>query len=144
MTTVISSPQKQSLSTVQWAVLALVAAVASIIAVLAVMALALSIWPDAALFRPLESYPRAAVFTLVPAIIATALFAWLAGRRSDPAGAFIRIAIVVLLLSFIPDYILPVPHRTILNSSIAAFLHVIAAIVITTVLVSGYRRLSKP
>lgn len=144
MTTVISSPQKRSLSTTQWAVLALVAAAASIIAVLAVMALALSIWPDAALFRPLESYPRAAVFTLVPAIIATALFAWLAGRRSDPAAAFMRIAVVVLLLSFIPDYILPVPHRTILNSSIAAFLHVIAAIVITTVLVSGYRRLSKP
>src|SRR5690606_20505844 len=102
MTTVVGTTNKGSLTTGQWAMLGVAAAVASIVAVLIVMALALSIWPDAALFRPLESYPRAALFTLVPALAATAVLAWLARRRENPVGSFVRIAVVVLLLSFIP------------------------------------------
>jgi hypothetical protein len=124
----------------QWIAIGAVAAVLSAAAVMAVQWIALAIWPDAALFKPLESYARSALFTIVPALGATALFAWLAARRPDPASSFIRIAIVVLLLSFIPDYLLPVPFRTFLASSIAAFMHVVAAVVIVAVLVAGYRR----
>lgn len=124
----------------RWIAIGAVAAVLSAAAVLAVQWIALAIWPDAALFKPLESYARSALFTIVPALGATALFAWLATRQPNPAGAFIRIAIVVLLLSFIPDYLLPVPFRTFLTSSIAAFMHVVAAIVIVAVLVAGYLR----
>lgn len=142
MTTVVGSPNRARLTTGQWAMLGVAAAVAAIAAVLIVMALALSIWPDAALFRPLESYPRAALFTLVPALAATALLAWLAARRENPTGAFVRVAVVVLLLSFIPDYMLPVPNRTLLTSTIAAFLHLVAATVIVAVLVTGYRRMA--
>lgn len=124
----------------QWLTLGAIAAVLAAAAVLAVQWLALSIWPDAALFKPLDSYPRTALFTIIPAFLATALFAWLAGRRADPARAFVRISLVVLVLSFIPDYILPVPDKTLLASTITAFLHVVAAAVIVGVLVAGYRR----
>lgn len=127
-------------TTGQWLMLGTIAAVLAAATVLIVQWLALSIWPDAALFKPLDSYPRTALFTIIPAFLATALFAWLAGRRADPACDFIRISLVVLVLSFIPDYILPVSDKTLLASTITAFLHVVAAAVIVGVLVAGYRR----
>lgn len=126
----------------QWLTLGLTAALGSVLAVLVVQGIALSIWPELALFKPLESYARSALFTLIPALGATGLFAWLAARKEDPAGSFKKIAAVVLLLSLIPDYVLPVPHRTLPASTAAAFLHVIAALVTVSVLVIGYRRLS--
>lgn len=133
----------KTLSNGQWITLGLIAAVASVLAVLGVQALALSLNPDLALFRPLESYVRSAIFTLVPALGATAVFAWLTRRREQPVRSFIRLSVVLLLLSIIPDYILPVPHRTLLASTVTASLHVVAAIIIVGVLVSGYRRLSR-
>jgi len=75
-----------------------------------------------------------------PPLVATALLAWLARRSPNPAAAFIKLAALVLLLSFIPDYTLPVPHRTLLASSVAASLHVIAALIITAGILAGYRR----
>lgn len=142
MTTITESRRDGSLKTGQWLSLGLAAALASVILVLLVQATALAVWPDLALFKPLESYARSALFTLVPALGATALFAWLAASREEPVVAFGKIAGAALLLSFIPDYVLPVPHRTLLASSVAAFLHVVAAAVIVTVIVVGYRRLA--
>ena len=127
----------------QWIGLGALAATLAVVAVLAVQAIAIALWPDVALFKPLDSYARAALFTIIPAFAATALFAWLARRRAAPERAFLRIAAVVLLLSFIPDYLLPVPDKTFLASSVAAFLHIVAAAVIVAVLVAGYRRLSR-
>lgn len=144
MATVIQKQSKSGgdLPKRQWLTLGLAAALGSVAAVLAVQAIALAIWPDLALFKPLESYARSALFTLIPALGATAVFAWLATRKDDPASSFKKIAAVVLLLSFIPDYVLPVAHRTLLASSVAAFLHVVAAAVTVSVIVNGYRRLS--
>ena len=144
MATVIQKQPKSGgdLPKRQWLTLGLAAALGSVAAVLAVQAIALAIWPDLALFKPLESYARSALFTLIPALGATAVFAWLATRKDDPASSFKKIAAVVLLLSFIPDYVLPVAHRTLLASSVAAFLHVVAAAVTVSVIVNGYRRLS--
>jgi hypothetical protein len=138
--TTLDAQLKRQIDRNQWVRIGLVAAVASIIAVLIVMAAALAIWPDIALFRPLESYPRAALFTLVPAVVATALFAWLVRHKDNPVQRFLRIAAVVLVLSFIPDYLLPVEHKTFLASTVAAFLHVVAATVILSILIMGYRR----
>lgn len=138
--TTLNFPTTRRLKTGQWILMGAVAALLAAAVVLAVQWIALAIWPEAALFKPLDSYARSALFTIVPALGATALFAWLAARRPNPVGAFVRIAIVVLLLSFIPDYLLPVPDRTFLASSIAAFMHVVAAAVIVGVLVAGYRR----
>ncbi len=95
------------IETKAWAQIGLVAAVVSIVTVLLVQALALAVWPDIALFKPLDSYARSALFVLVPTIGATAVFAWLAGRTELPVSKFITISAVVLLASIIPDYIIP-------------------------------------
>jgi len=141
--TALNAQSRPRPTTGQWLTLGAIAAVLATAAVLAVQWLALSIWPDAALFKPLDSYARTVVFTIIPTFLATALFAWLTGRRADPVRAFIRISLIVLVISFIPDYLLPVPNRTLLASTITASLHVVAAAVIVGVLVTGYRRLSK-
>jgi hypothetical protein len=46
---------------------------------------------------------------------------------------------VLLLLSFIPDYALPLDNKTFLSSSVAAFMHLAAGVVIVVTIVSGYR-----
>ncbi len=124
----------------QWLTLGATAAVAAIVAVLIVQTLALTIWPDLAAFKPLDSLARTAIFTLIPAVIATALFAWLANHRTQPDQSFLRIALIVLLISIIPDYLLPDAGKTFLASSVTALLHIVAAAVIVSVLVMGYRR----
>lgn len=126
----------------QWLVLGLTASAAAIVGVLIVRAAALTIWPDAALFQPLDSWVRASIFTLAPALIATGLLAWLARRSADPVRSFIWISLIALVLSFFPDYILPVPNRTFIASTIAAFLHIVAAAIIVPILVRGYRRMA--
>jgi hypothetical protein len=142
MATHITAPPKRTaqLDRVIWMKLGLVAAVASVVAVLIVEALAIALWPEITRFQPLNSYLRAAIFTLVPALGATALFAWLAEHRSQPARTFVTIAVVVLLISVIPDYLLPVSDKTLLASTVTAALHGVAAVVTAGVLVFGYRR----
>ncbi len=126
-----------------WAPIGLAAAAVSIVAVLLAQAAALALWPEVALFKPLDSFARSAVFVLIPAIAATGLFAWLAGRREQPARDFVLLAAVVLLASFIPDYALPDPNKTLLASTVAAGLHVVAGIATTGMLVAGYQRLAR-
>lgn len=140
MTHQVAAPAKANMTTNDWVKLGLITTAASIIAVLVVQALALAIWPEIALFAPLDSYVRSAIFTLVPGVGATALLAWLANRRARPIQTFITISVVVLILSIIPDYLLPVPHKTLLASSITAFLHVVAAVVTVWLLVTGFQR----
>jgi hypothetical protein len=122
-----------------WAQIGALAAAASIAAVMLVQALALALWPEAAGFKPLDSYLRSALFTLVPALGATLVFAQLARRTGNPVPAFVQVAAVVLLVSFIPDYLLPDPNKTLLASSLAALLHLVAGAVTVGVLVASYR-----
>lgn len=141
----MTDPNRQaaeSPTVAQWVVLGLATAVSSVIAVLIVRAIELAIWPEIAQFRPLDSVARAIFLTTVPALGATAVLAWLAGRREQPVTTFIRIAVVILLLSFIPDYALPFANKTLLASTATAFLHVVAAIVTVGLLIAGYRRFS--
>ena len=138
--TTMNVPSNVRLDKNQWFRLGLVAAVASVIAVLIVQMVAIAIWPEIALFKPLDSLARTALFTLIPAIGATVVFAWLARRKTNPVPAFLMISVVVLLLSIIPDYLLPVEYKTFLASSVTAFLHVVAAVVTVSTLVAGYQR----
>lgn len=131
---------KAQLGAGEWIRLGFVTAVVSIAAVLAVQALAIAQWPEIALFAPLDNYARSALFTLVPVVIATFMLAWLVGRQDRAIQRFITISVIVLLISFIPDYILPVPNKTVLASSVAAFLHVVAAFTTVFMLVTGYQR----
>ena len=96
-------------------------------------------WPGAARFKPLDSYARSALFTLVPAVGATFVLAQLARRAANPVPAFIRLAAVVLLVSFVPDYLIPDPNKTLLASTAAACLHLVAGLLTTGVLVAGYQ-----
>jgi hypothetical protein len=123
-----------------WVRIGLAAAALSIVAVLIAQALAMAVWPDIALFKPLDSYARSAVFVLVPAIGATAVFAWLVNRATQPVSKFVTISVVVLLVSIVPDYVLPVPNKTVLASSVTAFLHVVAGVITVATLVFGYQR----
>ena len=129
-------------SRADWLRIGLVATVSAVIAVLVAQMIAIQLWPEIALFKPLDSYARSALFVIVPAIGATALFAWLARRSEQADVQFQRIAVVVLVVSFIPDYLLPVDHRTFLASTVAATLHVIAGVIIVVLLRNGYRRIS--
>ncbi len=131
------------IETKAWAQIGLMAVAASIVTVLLVQALALAAWPDIALFKPLDSYVRSALFVLVPVIGATAVFAWLAGRREQPVRDFITLSAVVLLASIIPDYVIPDANKTLLASTVTAFLHVVAGIITVAVLIIGYQRQMK-
>ena len=131
---------KSNLERSDWVKLGFIAAAVSIVAVLVVQTVAIAIWPEIALFKPLDSYIRTVIFTLVPVVVATVLFAWLANHTARPVKTFITISAVVLVISFIPDYILPFPEKTILASSVAAFLHIIAGVSTVSILVIGYQR----
>jgi hypothetical protein len=92
------------------------------------------------LFKPLDSYARSALFTFIPIMGATAVFAWLVNRKEQPIPKFITVSLVVLLISIIPDYVLPVPDKTVLASSVTAFMHVVAGVTAVTLLIAGYHR----
>jgi hypothetical protein len=138
--TKVKRQEARRLSGKRWFFIGITTGVAAAAVVLIVQFIALGLFPEAAAFKPLESYPRSAVFTLVPALVATGLFARLVHSRDNPVGIFLKIAIAVLLISFVPDYLLRDPNKTFLASSIAAFLHVIATFVITTGIIFGYKK----
>jgi hypothetical protein len=76
------------------------------------------------------------LFTAVPAIVAVLLYAILLRFSSDPARVFTIIAAVVLLLSLIPDitYIPTVPGSSPTQTAVLMVMHVVAAIVIVSML----------
>jgi di/tricarboxylate transporter len=122
-----------------WVQIGAAAAALSIAGVLIFQALALALWPAIASFKPLDSFPRSALFTLIPAIAATFIFAQITRRSPRPVAVFLPIAALVLLVSLIPDYAIPDPNKTLLASSVAGFLHAVAGLLTTGVLVAGYQ-----
>lgn len=135
-----STRQPASLATTRWLRIGLQAALGSILAVLLTQTIILALWPELAAFKPLDNYARSALFTFVPAMGATAIFAWLVKSQDRPTTKFLWIAAGFLLLSFIPDYVLPVPYRTFQASTAAAFMHLVAGIVTVTLILVGYKR----
>ena len=143
MSTISATPASSThaqLDLKDWALLGLGAAALAIAGVLAAQALALALMPSLALFPPLDNFARSALFTLVPAFGATIVFAWLARRSAQPVAAFLKVSLVVLLLSIIPDYLLPDPDKTLLASTVTAALHLLAGALIVGTLVWGYQR----
>ena len=142
MTTRMNSgvQRSASLTTHRWLMIGLQAAAGAILAVLLTQAAILALWPELAAFKPLDSYARSAVFTFVPVMGATAVFYWLVKTQSQPAVKFLWVAFGFLLLSFIPDYLLPIPSRTLAGSTAAAFLHVVAGLVTVPLILAGYTR----
>jgi len=143
-TRTISSIQKPTaLTKPRWLQIGIQAAFAAILVVLVTQAVILALWPELAAFKPLDSYARSALFTFIPVMGATAVFAWLAKTQDRPVVKFLWVAFGFLLLSFIPDYLLPIPHRTLAGSTAAAFLHLIAGIVTVTLILAGHARAAR-
>jgi hypothetical protein len=136
----MTNQTKSNMKTGDWVKLGLIAAVVSAVATVIVQAIAIAIWPEIALFEPLGSYIRVVIFTVIPVAIATVLFAWLVNHTAQPVKTFIIISVVVLIISFIPDYIVPLPHKTFLASTVTAFLHVVVAVCTVPILVMGYQK----
>ena len=82
------------------------------------------------------------LFTVVPAIVAVLLYAALTRFTGNPARIFTNIAIVVLILSLIPDltYIPSVPGATSGQTAILMLMHVVAAVVIVSMLTTLTRQ----
>jgi hypothetical protein len=76
------------------------------------------------------------LFTVVPAIVAVLVYAALMRFTSNPARIFTTIAVVVLVVSLIPDltYIPSVPGATSGQIAVLMLMHVVAAIVIVSML----------
>jgi Family of unknown function (DUF6069) len=81
------------------------------------------------------------LFTVVPAIVAVLLYAALMRFTGNPARIFTNIAVVVLILSLIPDliYIPSLPGATTGQTAILMVMHVVAAVVIVSVLTTQTR-----
>ena len=76
------------------------------------------------------------LFTVVPAVVAVLLYAALIRFTSNPARIFTNIAVVVLIISLIPDltYIPTVPGASTGQTAILMLMHVVAAVVIVSML----------
>ena len=81
------------------------------------------------------------LFTVVPAIVAVLLYAVLMRFSGNPARIFTNIAVVVLIVSLIPDltYIPSVPGASSGQTTILMLMHVIAAGVIVWMLTTRTR-----
>lgn len=123
-----------------WVKIGLLAAAVSIAAVLVMQAIAIALFPEIASFKPLDSFARSALFVLVPALGATAIFAWLVNHTAKPVSKFIILSVIVLGISIIPDFVMPDMNKTLLASTVTAFLHVVAGALIVSILVLGYQR----
>lgn len=100
-------------------------------------------WPRigirTALFEPLYSYPRSTLFSLVQAIGATGVSAWMAKRQNQPAKKILNLISVLQPLSFVPDFARRLENKTMLGIRAAAFMHLAAGVIIVATIVTGNR-----
>jgi hypothetical protein len=84
-------------------------------------------------FVVLSNVSPTIIFTIVPAIVAVVLYAILLRFTANPARVFTIIAVVVLVLSLIPDltYIPTVPGASGPQTAVLMVMHIVAAVVIT-------------
>ena len=109
---------------------------AAVIANLLVYALGSAVVGYDPRFVVLANVSGTILFTVVPAIVAVLLYAVLMRFSGNPARIFTNIAVVVLVVSLIPDltYIPSVPGATAGQTAILMVMHVVAAAVIVWML----------
>jgi hypothetical protein len=125
--------------TVSWGRFALIGlgtVVAAVLANLLVYALGSAVVGYDPGFVVLANASGTILFTVVPAIVAVLLYAVLMRFSGNPARIFTNIAVVVLIVSLIPDltYIPSVPGATSGQTAILMLMHVVAAGVIAGML----------
>jgi hypothetical protein len=132
-----SAPQvSRPVSRGRFALVGLGTVVAAVIANLAVYALGSVVVGYDPGFVVLANASGTILFTVVPAIVAVLLYAVLMRFTSNPARIFTNIAVVVLILSLIPDitYIPTVPGASAGQTAILMLMHVVAAVVLVGML----------
>ena len=120
----------------RFALVGLCTVAAAVIANLLVYALGSAIVGYDPGFIVLANASGTILFTVVPAIVAVMLYAALMRFTSNPARIFTNIAVVVLIVSLIPDliYIPSVPGASSAQTAILMVMHVVAASVIVSML----------
>ena len=120
----------------RFALVGLGTVIAAVIANLLVYALGSAIVGYDQRFVVLANASGTILFTVVPAIVAVLLYAALMRFSGNPARIFTNIAVVVLIVSLIPDltYIPSVPGATSGQTTILMLMHVVAAAVIVRML----------
>jgi Family of unknown function (DUF6069) len=139
-----SSPAPEAPRAVRWGRFALVGlgtVIAAVLANLLVYLIGSVVVGYDPQFIVLANASGTILFTVVPAIVAVLLYAALMRFTSNPARIFTNIAIVVLVLSLIPDltYIPSVPGASSGQTAILMVMHVVAAAVIVSILTTQTR-----
>ena len=139
-----SSPAPVAPHSVNWKRFALVGLgtlIAAVLANLVVYALGSVVVGYDPEFIVLANASGTILFTVVPAIVAVLVYAALMRFTSNPARILTNIAIVVLILSLIPDltYIPSVPGASSGQTAILMVMHVVAAAVIVSILTTQTR-----
>ena len=132
-----SEPEaSRSLSWGRYALIGLATVVAAVLANVLVYFIGSAVVGYDPQFIVLANVSATILFTVVPAIVAVLLYAVLMRFTSNPARIFTNIAVVVLILSLIPDltYIPSVPGASSGQTAILMLMHVVAAVVIVWML----------
>ena len=115
----------------------IIAVVGAVVANLAIYALAKSLLDIGAEFQALAT-PGATIFLTVIGVGGAAyVYSWVRKRSGDPRPAFMRFALLALLLSFIPDIGLLLsgqPGATATSVAVLMSMHVVAAAIAVGVL----------
>jgi hypothetical protein len=143
-TAAVAAPQPSSrgINWSRYALVSLATIVASVIANVIVYYLGALVVGYNSGFIVLANPSGAILFTIVPAIVATLLYASLLRYTRRPERLFATIAAIVFVVTTIPDltYIPTVPGATNGQTAILVLMHIVAA----TVLVGMLTRLSRP
>ena len=132
-----SEPEaSRSLSWGRFALIGLATVVAALLANVLVYFIGSAVVGYDPQFIVLANVSATILFTVVPAIVAVLLYAILLRFSSNPARIFTNIAVVVLIISLIPDlaYIPSVPGASSGQTAILMLMHVVAAGVIVWML----------
>jgi hypothetical protein len=135
----LSSSEPEASSSLSWgryALISLATVVAAVLANVLVYFIGSAVVGYDPLFIVLANVSATILFTVVPAIVAVLLYAVLVRFSGNPARIFTNIAVVVLIVSLIPDltYIPSVPGATSGQTAILMVMHVVAAAVIVGML----------
>ena len=132
-----SEPEaSRSLSWGRFALIGLATVVAAVLANVLVYFIGSAVVGYDPQFIVLANVSATILFTVVPAIVAVLLYAILLRFSSNPARIFTNIAVVVLIISLIPDltYIPSVPGASTGQTAILMLMHIVAAVVIVGML----------
>ena len=122
----------------RFAVVGLATAAAAVIANVVVYFLAGALVGYDPRFLPLADVTPTIFFTLLPAVVATLLYAGLLRWSGNPARVFTIVAVVVFVVTLIPGfvYIPTVPGASVEQTAILVLMHLVAAGVIVGMLTS--------